>query len=1083
MKMKILNTLVILALVLSLPVIATRSAYSTGGVVVKEPIAIGAMARSGDHLVMPRDEIIISELQKDGVITFKSTDRDVQAAIQKYKQAFAKKSDTWVNAEMEEKALAREDQLASASPMAPQAIQPVEISIFTLAVDFEDEDETVYYDDVYSADGCNNDIIINDTFAGPLVGNIPYPDPKDNNTLWYDPNLYSGEGSPAWYNNLIYGYAGVGRIRANERGVEPDEDVLVDPRDGLDGINLAGYTVQDYYDHQAGEDNVTLYGDSYGWVTVDHPEAYYGADNCNGSHYGGAYTFDGENYTEVPVSTLVLDAVTKFNEDNPGFYWPDFDMNEDGLVDTFWIIYAGVGQEAGGGAQGDFALWSHSSDTRYYFGGGAGILVYDGGTADLSDDIYVGPYTMQPETADVGVMTEEFGHNVFGLPDLYVTDTQGSIAFWATMESGSWGGYLGGSTPVGMPLWFKMIAWCGIGPCNWQSPMLIREYDDPPEEVEIAQLEKQYYDGGRPDWGPSTPTDTGMFTGVRINLPKALEEVPNNAGTGKAAWSSTGNDAYLTLGRTIAVPAGSDILLQVASYWDIEEDYDYGYFEVDAGSGWEILPDVAGNCSTGPFGCGLTGAGSDLLQYDLTAYAGTTVDIRFSYVTDPFVNGAGWWLDNLTLDGVLIDDFETASLPDTFPGWSNNGWAVTPFSETHNQYYLVEWRNDTKYDQMVRTAYVTTDSGDNLWRVERVPYNIPGALVYYRNTGYSGTYAQTPNYTDPPSFGPKYQLLLVDMNYMPVPVGSWGETGYFFNDRVGSFDAALTLNPTDYWELSKVNGIDPSTYPGPFEYYPEAPVTQFNDAQPYYSGYAADEGSGAIYDYYRHDSAVIPARDRYSAGMWDYNTGDLPWWWFYEFTWEKFYGYSDPEGTSWIGNGAPGYDNVQYGVNISLEEQGADGEYGVLWFYNHSVDFPTTVSGGVDGLNYVLTTETEVTNQGPRQVYELDLVQELDSDVCDDSAYIESHAVSSLGGELPVDIYDYGYYAVEWYSPDEGLAPDETITVTTTCTIPMELVGNWDFETETWVDAYDGQISRGYWVFWYDEEVIRYTLPLILSGN
>ena len=44
-------------------------------------------------------------------------------------------------------------------------------------------------------------------------------------------------------------------------------------------------------------------------------------------------------------------------------------MNGDGIVDTFWIIYAGVGQEAGGGALGEFALWSHSSDVRYYFGG------------------------------------------------------------------------------------------------------------------------------------------------------------------------------------------------------------------------------------------------------------------------------------------------------------------------------------------------------------------------------------------------------------------------------------------------------------------------------------------------------------------------------------------------------------------------------------------------------------------------------------------------------------------------------------------------------------------------------------------
>ncbi len=90
------------------------------------------------------------------------------------------------------------------------------------------------------------------------------------------------------------------------------------------------------------------------------------------------------------------------------------------------------------------------------------------------------------------------------------------------------------------------------------------------------------------------------------------------------------------------------------------------------------------------------------------------------------------------LDDVLIDDFEGASLPATFPGWTNGGWAVTPFTKYHTQYYLVEWRNATKYDQMVQTAYITTASGANQWTVERVPYNIPGALVYFRNTQYGG---------------------------------------------------------------------------------------------------------------------------------------------------------------------------------------------------------------------------------------------------------------------------------------------------------------------------------------------------------
>ena len=136
-------------------------------------------------------------------------------------------------------------------------------------------------------------------------------------------------------------------------------------------------------------------------------------------------------------------------------------------------------------------------------------------------------------------MTEEFGHNVFGLPDLYVTDTQGSIAFWSTMESGSWGGYLGGSTPVGMPLWFRMIAWCDIGPCNWQNPMLIRDYDDPSVDVTLRQLESQNPGSRREDWGPTTPAGCDLQGRPYQLAGRSARNVLNEAGTGKAAWSGT----------------------------------------------------------------------------------------------------------------------------------------------------------------------------------------------------------------------------------------------------------------------------------------------------------------------------------------------------------------------------------------------------------------------------------------------------------------------------------------------------------------------------------------------------------------
>ena len=76
------------------------------------------------------------------------------------------------------------------------------------------------------------------------------------------------------------------------------------------------------------------------------------------------------------------------------------------------------------------------------FFGGSDFKVYEGDPATTNDDIVAGPYTLQPENADVGVFCEEFGHNVFGLPDLYTLDFENSIGFWGIMAAGAWGGVI-----------------------------------------------------------------------------------------------------------------------------------------------------------------------------------------------------------------------------------------------------------------------------------------------------------------------------------------------------------------------------------------------------------------------------------------------------------------------------------------------------------------------------------------------------------------------------------------------------------------------------------------------------------------
>lgn len=886
---------------------------------------IGAQRIVGTHLVPPRD--VDQVLVKEGKIPLNATQQQKEAALKDFQANWQKKSDTWVNPEMQARALAREagEEGALGAQAGVAKVKKVAVRVLAMAADFSNEPEDVTYEYVDNLGAC---VQTTAQFAGPRQGEFAPPiapdpadptKPYDNNTVWYLPTQTV---NPKFYENLIFGYKGAGRVRMD----------LTDPRDGKPGINLKGVTVQDYYDHVAGKGNVKLSGSVQGWVTVDHPEAYYGADTCTGSHGGGAF----DNGVRVPVAQLVEDMVVKFNAAHPTYYtdtsakafWKQYDMNKDGIVDTFWVIHAGAGQEADGGAQGTFSIWSHSSDLRYYAKWPNGLKVYEGNPATPADDIYVGPYTMQPENADVGVFTEEFGHNVFGLPDLYTTDVQGSIGFWAIMEAGAWGGYLGGSQPVGMPLWFRMIADCGGVACNWDQPLVRRNYDDPDQIAQISRLDQAI--GKIP-------------RGVRIDLPRIFETIGNPVSTGTAAYTGKGRDMLdITLDLDIAVPAIGTNLLTIPSQWDIETDWDYGYVMVNDGTGWVMLDDVGDfftitNPNGNNLGVGLTGSSGGIaqnLQFDLSAYAGKTVTMRLRYVTDGAVTYNGWFVDDITLDTTLISDFDTVA---PFADWTNSvpGWMAVPMMRNYVQYYLVEWRDAGKYDGMTRTSYVTMDIGDNLWQVSRVPYNIPAALVYYRNTRYTNTYAQRPNYTDPPSYGPKYQLLLVDMNELPIRLfvadpPNWMNYLAGLNSRTSSYDAGLTLQDTEAFVIPQVyfSGIGP--WPGPFNIPAKPAVKVFDDAVGHYAGlfYITEDDdpnptNQGLWWANRDGSAVIPAVGNYSLRVTHFDGSPFP----------ELYGFSVIPPTP-LGSGNPGDEGMQYGVKVELLSKHPKGAWGVLKISN-----------------------------------------------------------------------------------------------------------------------------------------------------
>jgi immune inhibitor A len=847
-------------------------------------VAIGAVRPVRQHLVRPREEVVVNWLRKNGSIPQDAAPEQVGAAVAAFYKRFVKQTSAWVTPEAQERALKRKTE-PELLTLAPAAIQPVTATIFALAVDFAGKDTFTY--SAHVGKKCKDKTL---TAKGPRKGNIPKPGPRDNYTLWYEPSLTA---NPKFFKKIVFGYEGAGRVRLD----------LTDPDDGKPGINLAGYTVQDYYDHVAGKGNVTLKGTVTGWVTVDHSEGYYGAPRCStGSNDGGG---------PVPVAQLVVDAVDKFNQAHPTYYketgpnafWPKYDDNHDGVIDTFWIIHAGRGQESGGGAEGDLAIWAHSSDLRNYSKWPKGYKVYEGDPSTKDDDIVVGPYTMQPENLDVGVLCEEFGHNFFDLPDMYTTDVGNSIGFWNIMAGGAWAGWLGGSVPAGMPLWFRMIAQCGDKPCNWDKPMVTKAHDAPRSEITIGQLE-------------DTPSNTNK--GVRINLPDFVETIPNRAAKDKGAYTDTGRiNSDITLDRRITVKASAKGVLSFDSYWDIEEDWDYGYVMVKKGNTWVFLDDMDGvlretNPNGQNLGHGLTGVsyGIKKLRFDLSSYKGNTITLRLRYKTDAAVTNPGWWLDSLHLDGTLIDDFKTATLPSTFPGWTNSthGWVVVPTTKSYTNYYLLEWRSKTKYDRMVETCAVYTFYDEDESRVERVPYNIPGTLLYYRNHKYGSTYSMIQNHYDPPSIGPKYQLLVVDMNNTKMPIG---DTGWTFNTSVASYDAALTLQPSKEFTISKVAGVRGK---GPYTYPSKPAVKEFNDSKGYYAGlYAGLPCTGWMCWNNFAGSAVIPAKDFYSTRI--THSDGTPY--------SELYGWTRADGHSY-GSGNPGDEDMQHGLRIRLLSKTSD---------------------------------------------------------------------------------------------------------------------------------------------------------------
>ncbi|MBI4197593.1 MAG: immune inhibitor A [Chloroflexi bacterium] len=155
-------------------------------------------------------------------------------------------------------------------------------------------------------------------------------------------------------------------------------------------------------------------------------------------------------------------------------------------------------------------------------------------------------------------------------------------------------------------------------------------------------------------------------------------------------WGNQGDSIDATLTGRFDLPPGKTLTLDYSLWYEIEQGWDFAYVEVstDAGRTWDILEGkhtVRVDSLRNAFGPAYTGASGGWLRerIDLSPYAGNSILLRFEYVTDDAIHGAGLCLDDIALLGAgFSDDAESDA-----QAWEAQGFLRAPY-QVEQEYLL-----------------------------------------------------------------------------------------------------------------------------------------------------------------------------------------------------------------------------------------------------------------------------------------------------------------------------------------------------------------------------------------------------------
>lgn len=772
------------------------------------------------------------------------------------------------------------------------------------------------------------------TYTGPLHNAIERPRSAADRS---GQSIWAPDFNPQWFTDFMFGNGVV--ISYTRQDSSPVHESFV------------GQSVKQYFsDLSTGIYTIT--GDVIGWLQVPHSTWYYDADQCPGAR-SGASTSRGVIPGAGNARTLVKDALAAVNAISntiPGFNWANYDLNGDGIIDRLWIVHAGYGEEDGdvllnrnptnpadptrttpwpAAFYGEAAVWSHSSAVTPPY--------------SVTQNIAAGPYIAMPENGGIGVFAHEYAHNL-GADDLYAYgEGETSAGFWA-LQADDWTGYPIGFEPPAADPW-HLDNW------GWLEPSVIT---DTSKVYTVTLGQASYF---------NTNTATGpVYRGAKIVLPTGQVPLAVQPWQGSYYWWG-GKDnlanAKMTTRNPISLTAGSQVTLTFDTAYGMETEWDFMWVQVskDGGTTWNTLTNTNTTCTHDPSWIGgLYGFPVDMCSaglggftdynanfpdpntetFNLSAYAGNNILLRFWYMTDWGTTYEGPFVDNVVVKSgsttVFSDDAESGDAKWVYaaPWERNNG--LLPF--THNFY--LQWRNTNSnggYDSAL---------GDSRWRFG--PANT-GLLVWYNNNGKTDN--EVFNYLNEyPGFGPKGRMLVVDSHPDPyrepdiVAAGYDNEAGNV-TSRSQMRDAPFTLQDTVGFTYTTVYAFPITTtlFTNHFDGRPA--VSTFNDALGYYPGAEFVPGGPVGQTTPRwmtkqwDASVTVPSTEFYGIKAPDYTDGNRMRFGCSLNNLGQVLCYSYATGLGYDGGtGNPGDINGQYGWHVQVIQEAADHTWATVKIWN-----------------------------------------------------------------------------------------------------------------------------------------------------